>query len=372
MEVFGRSMPPGDLRRHTGDTASVGGLRHVVYENGPERGVRAVELRSSVGLELEVLLDRAFDLGSARFRGQPFGWRSGNGFRHPGLHEHNDEGGLSWLRALDGLLVTGGLDHTLFGETVDASHYRYPPKQDLTHGLHGRVAMTPGRLLEAREIWDGDAAVLRVRGEVIQATSFGEHLRMTRTIEMDFDGREVVLHDVVDNLGFETTPHMYLYHLNFGWPLVAEGTRFVAPIARHVWESDSVSRQGAPYHTITAPQRGFVEQVMEHELVADDAGNHAVALVTDAGDFGVEVEWDASAMPCFFEWLNLREGQYAVGLEPSTHHVAGELAARDDGSMIWLDHGESRTYRTRIKVLTDRNQVVDMTARIRGVHGQPG
>ena len=33
----------------------------------------------------------------------PFGWRSGNGFRHPGLHEHSDEGGLSWMRALDGL-----------------------------------------------------------------------------------------------------------------------------------------------------------------------------------------------------------------------------------------------------------------------------
>ncbi len=56
-------------------------------------------------------------------------------------------------------------------------------------------------------------------------------------------------------------------------------------------------------------------------------------------------------MPNFFEWQNLRNGQYAVGLEPSSHHVGGDGAAREDGSMIWLEHGESREYRTTIRIL---------------------
>lgn len=371
VDVFGEQLTQDELRRRTGDLTAFGGIRQVVYDNGPERGVRAIELRTSTGLELEVLLDRAFDLGSARFRGQAFGWRSGNGFRHPGLLEHNDEGGLSWLRALDGLLVTGGLDHTLFGGAVDATQYLYPPKVSVDHGLHGRLTAVPGRLLEAREIWDGDSAVLRVQGEMVQATSFGEHLRLTRTIEVDFDGREVRLHDVVDNLGFEKTPHMLLYHFNFGWPLVGEGTELVAPIARHLWQSDSVAQQDSSYRTMTAPQRGFVEQVTEHELVAGPDGRHTVALVGAAGDSGVEVSWDASAMPCFFEWQNLRDGQYAVGLEPSTHHVAGDAAARQDGSMIWLEHGECREYRTSLRVLTDAHEVEDVRSRVRGIHGQP-
>lgn len=372
MRIFGQELSERELRRRVGDVAAVGGLREVILDNGAERGVRVVELRSAAGLEVNVLIDRAMDLGAARFKGVPFGWRSGNGFRHPGLHENNDEGGLAWLRAIDGLLVSAGLDHTLFGCEVDATNYAYPPKQTVAHGLHGRLTAIPGRLLEAREVWQGGTAVLRVRGEVIQAALFGEHLRLTRTVEIDLDGTEIRLHDVVDNLGFERTPHMFLYHLNFGWPLVDEGTEFVAPIARHLWTSDSVSEQHLSYRVLPEPQPGSVEQVFEHELVAGDDGRHRVALITADGQQGVEVSWGSSTMPYFFEWQNLREGQYAIGLEPSTHHVAGESQARADGSMIWLEHGESREYHTSIRVLEGIDETRAAREGIRRIAPQPG
>ncbi|WP_111767077.1 aldose 1-epimerase family protein [Nakamurella deserti] len=370
-EVFGNRLSRRELAARTGDVSAVAGIRSVVLDDGVQRGVRAIDLRTSSGLEIEVLIDRAMDLGSARLRGVPFGWRSGNGFRHPGLHEHSDEGGLSWLRAVDGLLVSGGLDHTLFGGTVDATRYAYPPKDTVSHGLHGRLTAIPARLLEAREVVDGDRWVLRVVGEVVQATSFGEHLRLTRTIEVDIDGRELRLHDVVDNLGFEPTPHMFLYHFNFGWPIVDEGTEFVAPIRRHLWASDSVAEQGTSYRTMPAPQLHFVEQVSEHELVAGPDGRHRVALLRGDRTLGVEVAWDAAGMPCFFEWQNLRSGQYAVGLEPSTHHVAGDSAAREDGSMIWLEHGDAREYRTTIRFLDGAAEVDAVRAAVRAAGDQP-
>lgn len=371
LDIFGHRLTPRELRERTGDTESVAGVRQVVLDNGSERGVRAVQLRTSAGLEVEVLVDRALDLGAARLRGVPFGWRSGNGFRHPGLHEHHDEGGLSWLRALDGLLVSGGLDHTLFGGDVDATAYNYPPKQTVNHGLHGRLTAIPGRLLEAREVWDGERCVLRVRGEVVQATSFGEHLRLTRTIEADFDGLEIRLHDVVDNLGFDPTPHMFLYHLNFGWPLVDAGTEFVAAISETPWRSDSVAEQGVSYRTLPEPQPRFVEQVHEHTLLAEGDGRHRVALVRGDETLGVEVSWDSATMPHFFEWQNLRSGQYAIGLEPSTHAVAGDAAAREDGSMTWLEHGETRSYSTTIRVLDGAEAVRASRAAIRALGDQP-
>jgi hypothetical protein len=371
MQIFGQQLSPTELRRRTGDTGAVAGIRQVVLDNGVERGVRAIELRTAGGLELDLLVDRALDLGDARYKGVPFGWRSGNGYRHPGLHEHNDEGGLSWLRAIDGLLVSGGLDHTLFGGEVDASQYNYPPKQTVTHGLHGRLTAIPARLLEAAEVWDDDSAVLRVRAEVIQATAFGEHLRLTRTVEVDLEGTEIRLHDVVDNLGFERTPHMFLYHLNFGWPFLDEGAEFVAPIARHLWQSDSVSEQGVSYRVFPEPQRGFVEQVTEHELIAGPDGNHRVALIGADGSRGVELTWDASTMPNFFEWQNLRDGAYAVGLEPSTNHVLGESAAREDGSLVWLEHGESREYRSALRVLDGAEATSAARDAIRAIGGQP-
>ncbi|NQX35086.1 aldose 1-epimerase family protein [Herbiconiux sp. VKM Ac-2851] len=373
MEIFGQQLSRRELAERTGDLSAVAGIRSVVLDDGVERGVRALELRTAAGLELEVLVDRAFDFGSARLRGVPFGWRSGNGFRHPGLHEHSDEGGLSWLRALDGLLVTGGLDHTLFGGEVDAQQYGYPPKQSVTHGLHGRLTAIPARLLEAREIVDADTgdSVLRVVGEVVQATSFGEHLKLTRTVELDFTGREIRWNDTVENLGFERTPHMFLYHLNIGWPFVDEGTRLVASIAKTLWSSDSAAEQGVSYRTLPAPQPGFVEQVFEHELVAGPDGRHRVALIAADDSRGVEVSWSAEGMPHFFEWQNLRSGQYAVGLEPSTHHVDGDAAARENGSMIWLEHGERREYSTTVRVLDGSAETRASAEAIRAIHGQP-
>jgi galactose mutarotase-like enzyme len=137
---------------------------------------------------------------------------------------------------------------------------------------------------------------------------------------------------------------MFLYHVNVGWPFLDEGTRFVAEVEETLWRTDSVAEQGVDHLVFHRPLPGFVEQVYEHRLVADADGRHRVGLVNDARGLSFELDVDASAFPCFFEWLNLREGGWAVGLEPSTHHVAGDAAAREDGSMTWLEHGEQRRY----------------------------
>jgi len=114
--------------------------------------------------------------------------------------------------------------------------------------------------------------VLWAEGEIRQAAIFAEHLRLTRRIEADLGGREFRLTDTVRNAGFDLTPHMFLYHINVGWPLLEEGARFEAPIARTLWASDSVAAQGASHLVLGAPQPGFVEQVYAHDLTADGGG----------------------------------------------------------------------------------------------------
>jgi Domain of unknown function (DUF4432) len=53
--------------------------------------------------------------------------------------------------------------------------------------------------------------------------------------------------DRVVSAGFDRTPHMFLYHINVGWPLLDQGTRFEAPIAGTPWRSDSVAEQGVSH-----------------------------------------------------------------------------------------------------------------------------
>lgn len=338
------------LAERTGDLSAAGGVRLVTLGDGVERGIRTLEFRTGSGLAFDVLVDRCMDIGAAEHAGRAFGWRSPTGFRHPGLHENADEDGLSWLRSFSGLTVTAGLDHTLFGGEVSAESYRYPPRQAVRHGLHGRAGNIPARLTGYGERWDGERCVLWAEGEVRQAAIFAENLGLNRRIEADLFGEEIRLVDTVTNHGFEPTPHMYLYHINFGWPLLDEGTRFEADIRETLWRSASVAEQKADHIVLAGPTPGFVEQVYEHALIPDAAGLHRAALVNDRIGMKVTVEWHAAEFPWFFEWLNLRSGNYAVGLEPSTHHVGGDSAAREDGSMIWLEPQESRTYHTTFRV----------------------
>lgn len=371
MNIFGQEVSERDLRRRTGDIAAVGGLRRMRLQDDVGAGIELVEVRTAAGLSFDVLLSRAFDIGRFEYRGVPIGWRSGTGFRHPGLHDFADEGGLSWLRSFDGLLVTAGLDHTLFTTEADASHFHYPHRKTTWNGLHGRIGNIPGRLTRASEEWTEQGCTIVVEGEIRQAAVFGENLVLHRRIEADLDDSELRLTDRVVNRGFSRTPHMYLYHLNFGWPLVDAGTRLVAPIRSTRWQSESASIQGVPYDVLPEPRPDFVEQVYEHELVASEDGTLRVALLNEQRGLGLEVRWDATAFPHFFEWLHLRDGAYAVGLEPSSNHVEGSLPAREAGEVRWLEHGESAEYRTSIRVLEGADALHSAEERIRAVHGQP-
>jgi hypothetical protein len=312
------------------------------------------------------------DIGPAEHAGRAFGWRSATGFRHPSLHEYRDEDGLSWLRSFSGLVVTAGLDHTLFTAEADASQYHYPFRKSVWNGLHGRVANIPARLIGYGEEWrSADTCTLWAEGEVRQAAVFGEHLRLRRRVEADLGGNSIRLTDTVTNAGFDPTPHMLLYHINLGWPLVDEGTRLVAPIARTSMFTDSVSTQRVSYQRMPPPQPGFVEQVYAHDLVSGEDGQVAVALINERLGFGFQLEWSSREFPYFFEWLHLREGAYAVGLEPSTHNVGGEAAARADGSMIWLGPGEARAYHTTFTILDGAADLTTAAQTIEARQKQP-
>jgi hypothetical protein len=317
----------------------------VLLDDGAERGVRVLEFRTGSGLAFEVLVDRAMDIGAAEHAGRSFGWQSATGIRHPGLHENADENGLGWLRSFSGLLVTAGLDHTGHSDRPDAAHFKYPARTQLWNPLHGRVANLPARLLGVGEDWHDDACTLWAEGEVRQAAVFGEHLRLRRRIEADLGGDTIRVFDTVTNAGFDPTQHSLLYHLNLGWPLLDEGSRFVAPIARTLFCTPSVSQQRVSYQRMPAPQAGFVEQVYGHQLVPDQDGRVRAALVNDGLQLAVSVEWSLDQLPGFAEWLHLREGGYALAIEP-TSRTFGD----PDSRRGWLEAGEQRQYALHVQV----------------------
>lgn len=373
VELYGKTLTRHEIEAASGGLSHAAGVRLMVLENGIERGNRMLEFRSGSGLRFTVLVDRAMDIADCEHNGRAIGWHSPAGFRHPSLSDYEGEGGLGWMRSFSGLMVTCGLDHILFMNEVPTDSYVYGPRKTASHSLHGRAGTIPAHLTGYGERWDGDRCFLWAEGVVTQSAVFGEHLELHRRIEIEVGSDEISLSDRVVNRGFYRTPHMYCYHINVGHPVLEEGARYLAPIAETVWaaHADSYDRQGVGYRRLPAPQMNFHEQVWQHELVADHSGEVPVALVNDRLGLGFMVVTRKDQFPCQYEWQNLQAGQYALGIEPSTNHVLGNLSARERDEMIWLQHGEERAYDSRFVILPDAAAVAWAEARIRAIHAQP-
>jgi hypothetical protein len=257
---------------------------------------------------------------------------------------------------------------------VPADNYLHPARKTVCHSLHGRISTIPARLTGYGEDWQGDGCVLWAEGIVQQSTVFGEDLHLVRRIETDVGGNEIRISDRVVNHGFHRTPHMYFYHVNISHPVLDEGSRYLAPIKDVVWAAhagEHYKGQKVGYRTIPAPQPRFREQVWQHDLGADAAGEVPVAIVNDRIGLGFEVITRNDQLPCAYEWQNFQAGQYALGIEPSTHHVLGNLAARERGEMIWLEHDESRSYDAVFRVLDGAQDIAAAEGRITKIARQP-
>ncbi len=352
--IFGHALTRAELARHVGDSSQLFGIDLVEHADGPARGLRVLRIRTG-GLVAEIMVDRAMDVGTMDLMGVPLGWRSPTGFRSPWLHEADAEDGLGWLRSFSGLVNTCGLDHIMGPTEEGAEHYRYPYRKRVRHGLHGRIAYTPATLSGYGQRWDGDACTLWAEGEIRQATMFGEFLVLTRRIEAPVGGTSIAVYDTVENRGFHPTPHAMLYHVNAGYPVVGPGARVVGPIRRtRTYVHDPKATSIGAFEQ-AAPQRQFVEQVYEHEVEAASDGTAWAALVNPAfrhlggsEGLGLRVAWDTRSMPAFYEWQNLQEGNYVVGLEPATQLAGSREEWKQRGELRSLEHGESASYRLEL------------------------
>jgi hypothetical protein len=358
MKVYGRELTRAALAaRGMGHW----GIELLAFADGPERGVRVLEMRNGAGLSLRIAVDRGFDLLLADYRGLQIGWRSPTGPRHPGLASVEEGSGWGFLRSFTGLLATCGLDHALGPGSSSAERYIYPGFERVDYNLHGRVSQIPARLTAYGERWNeaGSEGVLFAEGVVEQAAVFGEVLTLTRRVELPIGGERIEVVDRVENRGFRPTPHMMLYHYNFGYPLLDAGAELVLPAQAIVHKMHEPQAQGVGFRHQGPPVDDFREQVYQHDVASDGAGMGSAALVNTALGQGVLVEWDRAALPCLIQWQCLQSGLYTLGIEPSSNHVLGRGFAEERAELIELSAGESRTYRTRLTVLDGEAAISD-------------
>lgn len=331
--------------------AQLGGIETAVMDNGAARGTRIAWVNTGAGLRYKVVLDRAMDIADAFYNQHSLAWLS-----HVGVtHKSSPDRGIDWLNTFGGGLVTTcGLNHVGGPETDDYGE----------RGLHGPISSLPA---EIESIIQPDPLTGRmemsITGRIKQSRPLGNQLELKRTISGVIGQASIRIHDEVINRGNTPAPHMLLYHCNFGWPLVDEGTEIVWA---GDWTSpgtdtdDKIFRKGNNFHLCPKPLKaheGVGEEVAFIKVTPDSDGNCICGLHNRQIAVAVVLKYKKEQLPWLTNWQHWGKGEYVTGLEPGTNPPIGQAKARQQETLIFLAPGESREYDLEFEVLDDQASI---------------
>jgi hypothetical protein len=335
--------------------AQLGGIETAVIDNGPGRGTRIAWINTGTGLRYKVVIDRAMDIADAFYNQHSLAWLSHVGITSPQPFSAH---GMDWIRTFGGgLLTTCGLSHVGGPETDEYGE----------RGLHGGVSNLP---CEIESIIQPDPLRgkfdMSITGKISQSQVFGPNLVLKRTISGVLGEPFIRIRDEVYNASNTAQPHMLLYHFNFGWPLVDEGTSL---LWKGNWSSGTagqpgkIFREGNNFRTAPAPletHRGSGEEVAVIDPPVDSDGRCCCGLYNANLRLAVSLQFRKDQLPWLTNWQHWGPGEYVTGLEPGTHPPIGQARARQEGSLILLPPGGYRSYDLELHVLNEENDINEL------------
>lgn len=329
--LLGRDYTPGELKQFAGDLSSLAGVRLVEYAEGKARGLRVAQVWTGSGFRFEILLDRGMDIGAAEHNGRPLAWA------FPGLASppYYDAYKYEWTRSWGGGLVT----------TCGVTHFGQPENDNGEElGLHGRISHSPAERVRVTTEWRAQDFVIEVEGRARQSVVFGENLVLTRRIITKLGANSFEIHDTIMNEGFRPTPHMILYHCNFGFPVVSPDSELVLD-ETEVHARDARAEKGfGQQNRFERPMLDYPEQVFFHKPRPDANGHARAAIVNRALNFGAFLDWQTDNLPFMGQWKLMQAGEYVCALEPANYWETPRAKLREQGRLKMLGAGESVCY----------------------------
>lgn len=348
-------MIPQAWHNKISNTAQLGGIETSIIDNGAGRGVRIAWINTGTGLRYKVVIDRAMDIADAFYNQHSLAWLSHLGICAP---ERFSNKGIDWIRTFGGgLLTTCGLTH-VGGPETDSYGDR---------GLHDQISNIPA---EIESIIQPDPIAgkmeMSITGLIKQSQALGHNLELRRTISATLGQSVIRIKDEVINRGNTYAPHMMLYHFNFGWPLVDEGTDI---IWQGAWQSrdgdinNKIFRKENNFHKCPAPldaHSGNGEDAVFIDIAQDSYGHCTCGLHNAKIGLAIALRFQKDQLPWLTNWQHWGSGEYVTGLEPGTNPPIGQALAREQNSLIQLAPGESRTYNLEVEVLNDRERINEL------------
>lgn len=300
------------------------------------------------------------DIANAFYNQHSLAWLSHTGITPP---QPFSDKGADWLRTFGGgLLTTCGLSH-VGGPEQDAYGER---------GLHGQISNCPAEIESIRQPDPRQGRLdMSITGRIKETKPFGPSLELRRTISGTLGQPFLRIHDEVINRGNTPAPHMILYHFNFGWPLVDEGTDII-------WQGNWQAREGGinadifnadnNFRQCPAPlesHRGTGEAVASIDCQPDASGQCTAGLHNAGLGLAVALRFQKSQLPWLINWQHWGKGEYVTGLEPTTNPLIGQAKAREQHELLFLAPGETRSYDLDLEILHEKAAINDFLSKHR-------
>jgi hypothetical protein len=323
----------------------LGGIELSVLDNGDGRGCRIAWFNTGSGLRFKVVIDRAMDIVDAFYNDKSLAWIS-----HLGVSAPNPtvDYATNWLESFGGgLLTTCGLTHTGSGEKDEPGE----------RGVHDRISQLPAMIESVIQpnLLKG-IMEMSITGRMIQTTLFGPSLELKRTISAQLGSSIIKIKDEVTNLGNSDAPHMLLYHMNFGWPLVDNDTEILGDgtwKARGEELDKKIFCSDHNFRKCTYPSddyKGDLSAVAFVDLNADANGICECGLRNSNIGLAVNVKYPKAQLPWMTQVQHFGKNEYLTAIEPCTAPPIGKTAAKEDNLLIQIKPQETRLYELEIIV----------------------
>lgn len=321
-------------------------------QGGLRDGVDSVEIDNGK-FSITVLPTRGMGLWKAKSGDLELGWKAPpQGPVHPRHVNLWEPSGLGWLGGFDELLCRCGLESN--GGPV------HDEQGKLVYPLHGKIANLPAHTVTLSI--DSDTGELTLVGIVDEARLYHSKLRLTSTLRTRPGESGVRITDEVQNLSAEPGEMELVYHVNFGPPLLEAGAKVVAPVKQVVPMTPRAAEGVNTWDVYAAEEPGFTEQVYLFELAADSAGKTHALLRNAHGNFGASLSFDVRQLPCFTVWKSTQDGAdgYVTGLEPGVNFPNQRTYEAEQGRIVKLEGGESRTFDLQLVAHPNAESVATM------------
>ena len=325
---------------HIGDLNQLMTLQEATLNGGFQDGVRIMQVENGGNLSVSVLPDRCMDLYQVRYKGKNLNYLAPCGIVAPSYY---DAQGTRWLRNFFvGQLTTCGLQH--FGNPMVT-----PDGEEL--GLHGRIANTPAENVKYERGVKGENPTLTLEGTMREARIFGENLTLHRKLEFQYENDSIVLTDTVTNHGFGDRQFVYALHLNYGYPLLEEGTKLIFDSLETVPREENAAKYADTWKQVEGPAYPYPERCYFHKIAKDENGQSQYTIFNEKRGIGVNIQYDGNDLPFFCEWKMLGKGEYVMGLEPMNVFLDGPKVGQEGCAAPILGAGESKTYKVRLNFI---------------------